>query len=501
MAKLRIPKGDGFKVFGGEDAGGEDQPAAGESQENTTLANTATALLEGGGDEGESEEDGEYSAEVEEFYNEAVGPAEEASDDLPTGHYEQPAEGEAVAADEQTTDEQESIEPADDADQPVVGESVAILEEVPAGEVAAVAAATDLNQVTEAMRLRLQRAQAVREWQQNCEDAKEKFVAAALAHAELKAATKIAKAEEEDAMEEYAKLVRQNPDVAYSPTNAPMNTRPVAEGSSSDEPSLEYPGSGERSTTLVDNGEAAAANVVAVPGNPDAWKSTPITALTSLTPKLIEKLQDAGLHTMGKLAARQEEISLSDGREKWPKGIGEVKITAIEDAIIDWLNENRDKQVFAELASGAMGEVQSEGEGETEEDQPADGVTGEDDAANYVDGQAEGHESAAAQAAAILARAAEIDNGEPDSLDEKIVDAGYWEQGWNHHQNGEPLESCEWSASAAQDDFIRGYLSAAKADGYGKVNGEAAAAGQQESAANPANLTPTDLDLVDLDNL
>lgn len=478
MAKLRIPKGDGFKVFGGEDAGGEDQPAAGESQETTTLADTATALLEGGGDDG-GEDDGlgELDGTIAED-----GDEQGAGDDLPTGHYEQPAEGEAVAADEQTTDEQESIEPAVDADQPVVGESVAILEEVLAGEAPVIAAATDLNQVTEAMRLRLQRAQAIREWQQNCEDAKEKFVAAALAHAELKAATKIAKAEEEDAMEEYAKLVRQNPEtnlamVAISPArpcDAPIAE--VAEAIASD----------AESPTLAGQSKAT----------PDAWRSTPISCLSSLTPKLLERLEEAGLTTMGKLEDHRAKIAL--GHEKWPKGIGEVKITAIEDAIIDWLNENRDKQVFAELSSGAMGEV-AEGEEATTSER--------DDSTDERDGQAEGHESAAAQAAAILARASEIDNGEPDSLDEKIVDAGYWEQGWNHHQNGEPLETCDWGASAAQDDFIRGYLSAAKADGYGKATESSEVAtddadDDSDADEQPTTLaTPADLDLVDLDNL
>ena len=56
---------------------------------------------------------------------------------------------------------------------------------------------------------------------------------------------------------------------------------------------------------------------------------------------LHEKLTDAGVNTIWDLERLRGEIS--QGREKWPKGIGAAKITTIEDAVIGWLTRNQSR--------------------------------------------------------------------------------------------------------------------------------------------------------------
>ncbi len=56
---------------------------------------------------------------------------------------------------------------------------------------------------------------------------------------------------------------------------------------------------------------------------------------------LHEKLTDAGVNTIWDLERLRGEIS--QGREKWPKGIGAAKITTIEDAVLGWLTRNQSR--------------------------------------------------------------------------------------------------------------------------------------------------------------
>lgn len=50
------------------------------------------------------------------------------------------------------------------------------------------------------------------------------------------------------------------------------------------------------------------------------------------------KLEEAHVQTVGQLEKLRGEIAL--GNEKWPKGIGPAKVTAIEDAVTDWIAAN-----------------------------------------------------------------------------------------------------------------------------------------------------------------
>ena len=66
-------------------------------------------------------------------------------------------------------------------------------------------------------------------------------------------------------------------------------------------------------------------------------EAAPIGEL-GLQPKLEERLIEAGATTILKLERLRADIGL--GREKWPKGVGEGKVTTIENAIQAWLTRN-----------------------------------------------------------------------------------------------------------------------------------------------------------------
>ncbi|HQZ67175.1 MAG TPA: hypothetical protein PLY87_18915 [Planctomycetaceae bacterium] len=75
--------------------------------------------------------------------------------------------------------------------------------------------------------------------------------------------------------------------------------------------------------------------------DPDAWKSVPIGDVLKLTAAQSEKLESAGITTIGRL-----EFVRGGGDPDYPrglrsiKGIGERTVDAIENDIIDWLAAN-----------------------------------------------------------------------------------------------------------------------------------------------------------------
>lgn len=81
------------------------------------------------------------------------------------------------------------------------------------------------------------------------------------------------------------------------------------------------------------------------PSYPDAWRKAPLTEL-GLTLKQNDLFADAGVTTIGGLEDFRAQIA--EGKAAWPKGIGPVKVTEIEDRIVAWLDKNRDK--FGEAA-------------------------------------------------------------------------------------------------------------------------------------------------------
>ena len=70
--------------------------------------------------------------------------------------------------------------------------------------------------------------------------------------------------------------------------------------------------------------------------DPDAWRSVD-TAELRLPAHLAGKLPE----TLGLLEDLRADIT--QGKEKWPKGIGPAKITQIEDAVVEWLKVDHQK--------------------------------------------------------------------------------------------------------------------------------------------------------------
>jgi vacuolar-type H+-ATPase subunit E/Vma4 len=110
-----------------------------------------------------------------------------------------------------------------------------------------------------------------------------------------------------------------------------------------------YPASGERLTVDSEACSEAISN---------AWRDCTIAELGAhgLSRSLIAKLVENEIDTIGKLEDLRADIAQGRGKfgGKWPKGVGEAKITSIEDAVIGWLTKNRDSAVFdaAGLSAG-----------------------------------------------------------------------------------------------------------------------------------------------------
>lgn len=89
---------------------------------------------------------------------------------------------------------------------------------------------------------------------------------------------------------------------------------------------------------------------------PDPWREVEITEALSLTPKQIDILAEAGIDTVGKF----EDLRAGNGLVSLD-GIGPATADKLEEMMLDWLTENRDKEVLA----GASVEVTIEANGQS----------------------------------------------------------------------------------------------------------------------------------------
>lgn len=83
------------------------------------------------------------------------------------------------------------------------------------------------------------------------------------------------------------------------------------------------------------------------PGPKVDWTVVPVSEI-SLPSGILNKLEENGVTTIGQLENLRAEVSM--GKEKWPKGIGPAKVSTIEDRVLSWLSEHRDKAVLEESA-------------------------------------------------------------------------------------------------------------------------------------------------------
>lgn len=170
----------------------------------------------------------------------------------------------------------------------------------------------------------------------------------------------------------------------------------------------------------------------AVGSESDAWRQVSINQL-GLSPKLEEKLVDAGAINIGQLEDLRAEIS--QGRANWPKGVGPARITEIENAVIDWLSKNRDSQAFAAASGTATDRVPTVAEWEAM--------------------------SIEEQSVFIESRACAINDGSPGCLDSPPEGKDhYWNRGYTDRLHDCELHHCIYIPGPEMDDWIRGWLTA-----------------------------------------
>ena len=89
--------------------------------------------------------------------------------------------------------------------------------------------------------------------------------------------------------------------------------------------------------------DAVADSTTETASDPDessvTWRDAPISDL-ALPDALLDRLYDVGIETVGDLEDLRAEIS--QGKGKWPKGVGPAKVTQIEDAVLQWLAVNQE---------------------------------------------------------------------------------------------------------------------------------------------------------------
>lgn len=92
-----------------------------------------------------------------------------------------------------------------------------------------------------------------------------------------------------------------------------------------------------------------------------AWRDEPIDANLGLTAKVLEKLEEAGITTIGQLEDRRAGEGLTS-----IAGIGQATADKIEEQVLEWLDEHRDK--FGEVVTEEPDSEDGTDEEETDDD-------------------------------------------------------------------------------------------------------------------------------------
>lgn len=261
-------------------------------------------------------------------------------------------------------------------------------------------------------------------WKQRIRAISDELAEAALERLEAESRFKAAKNREKAIVEQLSEVMKEGPRVMPLFDRQPEHPE--------QQPGQDAAESAPDAQTWAESGGP----VVIEPLTDDAWRSVHLSEL-NLKPKLQERLEEAGIETIGRLEDLRAEIS--HGREKWPKGIGKAKITEIEDAVIAWLSKNRDAQVLADAQANSQAQVQVE--------------TGQD-------GESEFDPCARAVEIDDLANQADLTNLDPKHPD----GAGYWQSGVDAYNQDAQVSECPYVAGPEADDWIRGWLSAGKDD-------------------------------------
>lgn len=297
-----------------------------------------------------------------------------------------------------------------------------------------------------------------KEWKDAIRISQEFFTQIAIKYAESHELTKSLKKQMEVALEVLRDVISDGPDSLKSKQESPEETK-------------ENSGEIQASQSTPQQQQSYSR---------DDWRDVPIEDL-NLKDNLVEKLKENGIDTIGRLEDRRSLIV--QGKEKWPKGIGEAKITAIEDAVIDWLakhpcddkiemQEEVEPDVIEQVAEAIetieiVPEVISDEPEAFAEPEPEPEPVAEI-APETVDKKPRKKKpkpkpvsnldlEIAEDKRKILERAEQI-KSEP--LDSKHPDGNQlWEAGFSACKYDVPAEDCVYVPGEEQDDWLRGWLS------------------------------------------
>ena len=182
----------------------------------------------------------------------------------------------------------------------------------------------------------------------------------------------------------------------------------------------------------------------------DAWRDCTIAELGAhgLRSSLVNRLAELGYDTIGKLEDLRAKIS-TGAVDRWPKGIGEAKITEIENAVVGWLTANRDAGVFGAIPTteGDAGNVDADEEGGQDSGATAPSEYPTTEAWDKMTG---------AHKKDWMAYRVEWLEGNDDLKpreSEKAFNAG--RKAWD---DGLSVQACDYYPGARCDDWIRGWI-------------------------------------------
>lgn len=265
--------------------------------------------------------------------------------------------------------------------------------------------------------------------------------------ATLKRQLKFAKAELDEATETL-EGIRQRGDRKYEAVNAPAVEAQAV-------------------TAPTDQPSATPADAPAA--DPIDWRTAPLSAL-GLKDATAKRLLEHDITTLGQLEDLRAKGNVKGFGLRSIKGIGDAKVTEIEDAVIAWFTKNPQAEKVEAVAANATPAPEAVAEpleppGLTSTTTPAgiakhdpDAIGSDSSSDPPVTSPADYDIDSPESRNRIVARAKEINDGSKGCLDKKLKAVNYWEAGQQHCKDGHPLTECGVIPGPEQDDWLRGFM-------------------------------------------
>ncbi len=170
------------------------------------------------------------------------------------------------------------------------------------------------------------------EHKKELKDAEKEVLETTVLQAQAEEQLKLVKAQAKAATKELRRLINRGPD--YAAFDPKKKEKQQQEESQEITETEEYSSQEEGASGEEKTGESK-------PNND--WRGVLVGEL-QIKKSILEKLYAADVETIGELVDLQGDIS--NRKAKWPKGIGEAKVTELEDALTVWLTKNRDSHLF-----------------------------------------------------------------------------------------------------------------------------------------------------------